>query len=43
MIFTARQIQDKCKEQNMDLYSLFVDLSKAFDTVSRPGLWNIHP
>ncbi|KAL8601457.1 hypothetical protein ACOMHN_000399 [Nucella lapillus] len=41
MIFAARQIQEKYKEQNMDLYILFVDLTKAFDTVSRPGLWNI--
>ena len=43
MIFTARQIQEKCKEQNKDLYMLFVDLTKAFDTVSRPGLWKILP
>ena len=43
MIFTARQIQEKCKEQNMDLYIVFVDLTKAFDTVSRPGLCNILP
>ena len=43
MIFAARQIQEKCKEQNMDLYVLFVDLTKAFDTVSRPGLWEILP
>ncbi|KAL8582730.1 hypothetical protein ACOMHN_051516 [Nucella lapillus] len=25
----------------MDLYILFVDITKAFDTVSHPGLWNI--
>ena len=43
MIFAARQIQEKCKEQNKDLYILFVDLTKAFDTVSRIGLWNILP
>ena len=43
MIFAAKQIQEKCKEQNKDLYILFVDLTKAFDTVSRPGLWNILP
>ena len=41
MIFTARQLQEKCREQNMDLYMTFVDLSKAFDTVSREGLWKI--
>ena len=39
MIFTARQLQEKCQEQNVDLYMTFVDLTKAFDTVSREGLW----
>ena len=41
MIFTARQLQEKCQEQNVDLYMTFVDLTKAFDTVSREGLWQI--
>ena len=41
MIFTARQLQEKCQEQNVDLYMTFVDLSKAFDTVRRDGLWKI--
>ena len=40
MIFTARQLQEKCQEQNVDLYMTVVDLTKAFDTVSRDGLWN---
>ena len=38
MIFILRQIQEKCREQNMGLYAAFVDLTKAFDTVSRDGL-----
>ena len=41
MIFTARQLQEKCQEQNVDLYITLVDLTKAFDTVSRGGLWKI--
>ena len=41
MTFTARQLQEKCQEQNVDLYMTFVDLTKAFDTVSREGLWKI--
>lgn len=41
MIFAARQLQEKCQEQNRDLYTTFVDLTKAFDTVSREGLWKI--
>ena len=41
MIFTARQLEEKCQEQNVDLYMTFVDLTKAFDTLSRDGLWKI--
>jgi len=41
MIFAARQLQEKCQEQNQGLFSTFVDLTKAFDTVSRQGLWRI--
>lgn len=41
MVFAARQLQEKCQEQNFDLYSTHVDLTKAFDTVSREGLWRI--
>ena len=41
MVFAARQLQEKCQEQNTDLYSTYVDLTKAFDTVSREGLWRI--
>ena len=37
-IFTARQLQEKCQEQNVDLYMTFVDFTKAFDTVSRRDL-----
>ena len=41
MIFTARQLQEKCQEQNVDLYMTFVDLTKAFDIVSHEGIWEI--
>ena len=41
MIFSARQIQEKCLEQNMDLYQCFIDLTKAFDTVNRNLLWKV--
>ena len=41
MVFVLRQIQEKCREQNMGLYAAFIDLTKAFDTVSREGLWKI--
>ncbi|KAI0224060.1 hypothetical protein LSAT2_024917 [Lamellibrachia satsuma] len=41
MMFAARQLQEKCQEQNSNLFSTYVDLTKAFDTVSREGLWKI--
>ena len=41
MIFTLRQIQEKCIEQNTCLFITFVDLTKAFDTVNRPALWQL--
>ena len=30
MVFSARQLQEKCQEQNSDLYSIYVDLTKTF-------------
>ena len=39
MSFSLQQLQEKCKLQNQDLYLLFIDLTKAFDTVNREGLW----
>ena len=41
MISVMRQIRKNCREQNLGVYVSFVDLSKAFDAVSRDGLWKI--
>ena len=41
MLFTARQLQEKCQEQHVNLFTTFVDLTKAFDIVNREGLWKI--
>ncbi|XP_034050988.1 LOW QUALITY PROTEIN: uncharacterized protein LOC117531908 [Thalassophryne amazonica] len=41
MIFSIRQIQEKCTKQHLDLYMVFIDLTKAFDTVNREALWLI--
>ena len=41
MIFSVRQVQEKCIEQRVSLYQVFVDLTKAFDTVNRDALWTI--
>ncbi|XP_022093240.1 uncharacterized protein LOC110980661 [Acanthaster planci] len=32
MIFTGRQLQEKCREQKQALYIAFIDLTKAFDS-----------
>ena len=41
MIFCLRQLQEKCIEQDRPLYMVFVDFSKAFDTVRRTGVWQL--
>ncbi|XP_063531447.1 uncharacterized protein LOC134742328 [Cydia strobilella] len=41
MIFTLRQLQEKSREHRVPLYMAFVDLNKAFDTVSRDGLYEV--
>ena len=41
MVFAAQQLQEKCQEQNQDLYSSFIDLTKAFDIVCHNDLWKI--
>ena len=43
MVFSLRQLQKKCREQQMPLYIAFIDLTKAFDLVSRDGLFQILP
>ena len=41
MIFSFRQLQEKSCEQHQTLFLAFVDLTKAFDLVSRSGLFLI--
>ena len=38
MIFCLRQLQEKCIEHDQPLYMVFLNFSKAFDTVGRTGL-----
>ena len=38
MIFTVRQVQEKCLEQKVNLYSVFIYLTRAFDMVNRNTL-----
>ena len=41
MIFSAHQLQEKCMEQRVPIYQVFLDLTKAFDPVNRSALWII--
>ena len=41
MVFSLHQLQEKCREQQISLYIAFIDLTKAFDLVSREGLLRI--
>lgn len=41
MIFSLRQVSEKVREKNQELYMVFIDLTKAFDTVNRATLWKI--
>ena len=41
MLFTARQLQDNCEEQNVNLHIAFVDLTKACKLVCHDGLETI--
>ena len=43
MVFSLRQLQEKCREQQMPLYIAFFDLTKAFDMVGRDGLFKVLP
>ena len=39
MIFSLRQLQEKCREQRKPLYVASIDLTKVFDIVSRDSLF----
>ena len=41
IVFTLRQLQEKCREQRKPLFITFADLTKVFDTVSRKSLYKV--
>ena len=41
MIFAARQLIEKTREHADSLFTLFVDLKKAYDSVPRQALWHL--
>ena len=43
MVFSLRRLLEKCREQNQPLYLAFIDLTKAFDLVSRDSLFKMLP
>ena len=41
MVFSLRQLQEKCREQNHPLYIAFIDITKGFDLMSRNSVFFI--
>ena len=41
MIFTLSLLKEKCREQHQPLFMAFIDLTKAFDLVSREGMYTV--
>ena len=41
MTLALRQIQEKCREQHKELFAVFVDLCKVFETVNSLFLWQV--
>ena len=41
MVFLARQLVEKATEHSSELYVLFVDLTKAYDSIPRPALRSV--
>lgn len=39
MIFSLRQLQEKCTEQNKEMHMIFIDIAKAYDSINRNLLW----
>uniref|UniRef100_A0A183TQK9 Reverse transcriptase domain-containing protein n=1 Tax=Schistocephalus solidus TaxID=70667 RepID=A0A183TQK9_SCHSO len=39
VILATRQLKKNCQEMRTHIYTTFLELMKAFDTVNRGGLW----
>lgn len=40
-IFTLKEITSKYWEYNKDLYILFIDFAKAYDSITRTKIWEV--
>ena len=38
IMFILRELQEKCQEQNREMYVTFISLTKAFKAMSREGM-----
>ena len=43
MIFSLRQLQEKCREQGKPLYVVYINLTKAFDLVRKTAFSRYWP
>ena len=41
MIFTAKLLQQTCREKEIALYLAFLDITKVYDSVDRETMWKI--
>lgn len=41
MMFTAKLLQQSCREKEIALYLAFLDITKAYDSVDRETMWKI--
>ena len=41
MIYCARQLVEEAREHNTQIFMLFIDLRKVYDSISRSPLWHV--
>ena len=41
LVFSLWQVQEKCIKQQMDIYAVLIDPTKAFDAINKEALWVI--
>ncbi len=41
MVYCVRQLVEKAREHNTQVFMLFIDLRKAYDSIPRQALWQV--